>query len=55
MIMAGLTTLRGSGGDLKLVQVSDRARRPIEITRLDQVIQLFETTDDAISSFGGGG
>ena len=26
-----------------------------EITRLDQVIQLFDTTDEAISSFGGGG
>ena len=41
-LMAGLTTLRGSGGDLKLAHVPDRVRRPIEITKLDQVIKIYE-------------
>jgi anti-sigma B factor antagonist len=50
-IMAGLTTLRGSGGDLKLAHLSDRVRRPIEITKLDNVIQIFTSTEDAIASF----
>ena len=50
-IMAGLTTLRGSGGDLKLAGVSDRVRRPIEITKLDNVIRMFDTVETAIASF----
>lgn len=50
-LMAGLTTLRGSGGDLKLVHVPDRVRRPIEITKLDQVIKIYENLDDAVASF----
>ena len=54
MLMAGLTTLRGSGGDLKLAAVPDRVRRPIEITRLDRVIQMFASVDEAVASFAEG-
>jgi len=50
-IMAGLTTLRGSGGELKLANLSERVRRPIEITKLDNVIQMYETVDAAVKSF----
>jgi anti-sigma B factor antagonist len=50
-IMAGLTTLRGSGGELKLANLSERVRRPIEITKLDHVIQMYETVEAAIASF----
>ena len=50
-LMAGLTTLRGSGGDLKLVHVPDRVKRPIEITKLDQVIKMYESLDEAVTSF----
>lgn len=53
MLMAGLTTLRSSDGDLKLACVSERVRRPIEITRLDQVFEIFESIDEAIESFEG--
>lgn len=51
MLMAGLTTLRGSGGDLKLARTSERVKRPIEITRLNQVIHMFDSVDEAIQSF----
>lgn len=54
MLMAGLTTLRGSEGDLKLAAVPDRVRRPIEITRLDRVIQMFASVDEAVASFAEG-
>jgi len=55
MVMAGLTTLRSSGGDLRLANVSERVRRPIEVTKLDKVIQMFGSVDDAIASFASGG
>ena len=50
-IMAALTTLRGSGGDLKLANLSERVRRPIEITKLDNVIQMYATVKEAVASF----
>ena len=50
-LMACLTTLRGSGGDLRLAQVPDRVRRPIEITRLDKVLLMFESSDEARKNF----
>jgi anti-sigma B factor antagonist len=53
-LMACLTTLRGSGGDLRLTEVSDRVRRPIEITRLDKVLMMFPTLDEAVLGFGEG-
>jgi anti-sigma B factor antagonist len=53
-LMACLTTLRGSGGDLRLTNVSDRVRRPIEITRLDKVLLMFPTLDEAVQGFGEG-
>ena len=55
MLMAGLTTLRGSDGDLKLANVSERVRRPIEIAKLDQILQIFESVDAAVESFTSGG
>ncbi len=53
-LMACLTTLRGSGGDLRLARVSDRVRRPITITRLDQVLMMFGTVEEALKGFGEG-
>ncbi|HDQ45558.1 MAG TPA: anti-sigma factor antagonist [bacterium] len=53
ILMAGLTTLRGSGGDLRLSRVPDRVRRPIEITKLDQVLRLFTSVEDALMSYEG--
>ncbi len=55
MLMAGLTTLRGSGGELKLASSSDRIKRTIEITKLDNVIPLYNTLDEAVQSFTAGG
>ncbi len=54
-IMGGLTTLRGSGGDLRIANVSGRVRRPIEVTRLDHVIQIYEDVDQAVDSYVSGG
>jgi len=55
ILMAGLTTLRSSDGDLRLANVSDRVRRPIEVTKLDQVLKIFDTVEDAVNSYSTGG
>lgn len=55
MLMSGLTTLRSSGGDLKLARVSDRVRRPIEVTKLDGVLKIYETVEEALTSYTSGG
>lgn len=55
IIMASITTLRGSGGDLKLANVNERVLRPIEITKLDRVIEMYETVDQAVENFASGG
>ena len=51
MLVSGLTTARSSGGDLKLANLSPRVRRPLEITRLENVFEIYESVDDAIRSF----
>ena len=51
MLMSALTNLRGSGGDLKLANMTDRVRRPIQITRLDSVFDEYDTVEDAASTF----
>ncbi len=55
VVMAGLTTLRGSGGDLRLAGLSERLRRPIQITKLDTVIMMYESVKEAIQSYTVGG
>ncbi len=51
MLMSALTSLRSSGGDLKLANISERVRRPIQITRLDSVFEEFDTVEEAMSTF----
>ena len=55
MLMGGLTTLRSSGGDLRLAHVPDRVRRPITVTKLDRVLTMFDSVDEAVQSFVEGG
>ncbi len=56
---SGLATLiscsrgaRKQGGDLKLVNPSKRVRDILSITRLDAVLEAFDTFDLAQASFG---
>ncbi len=51
MLITGLTTARSSDGDLKLAKVSPRIRRPLEITKLDTILSIHPTVDEAIASF----
>ena len=51
MLISGLTTLRSSGGDLRLAGLSQRLRRPLEITKLDLVFNVYDTVESALESF----
>jgi len=51
MLMSALTSLRSSGGDLKLANVSPSVRRPIEITRLDSTFEDFDSIEEAMDTF----
>jgi len=51
MLISALSTVRSSNGDLKLANLSDRLRRPMEITKLDTVFQQFPSVSAAVKSF----
>lgn len=50
-LVAKLLSLRRAGGDMRLLQVTDRTRRVLEITRLLTVFAIFESRDEAMRSF----
>lgn len=50
-LVSALKTTRLASGDLRLACLSEEARNIFEITRLDRVIQSYETVEDAIESF----
>lgn len=51
MLVGALATLRSSGGDLKLVNLSERVRRPLQLTRLDSVFEHFDSVEEAVKTF----
>jgi anti-anti-sigma factor len=50
-LVAKLLSVRRRGGDSRLLQVTYRTRRVLEITRLLAVFAIFESRDEAIRSF----
>ena len=51
MLISGLTTVRSSGGDLRLANMSARVRRPLEITKLESVFLSYNSVEEAIKSY----
>ncbi len=51
ILIGGLTTMRNSGGDLKLANITDRIQSLLMITKLLTVFESFDTIDQAIESF----
>ena len=51
ILIALLTQLRSADGDLKLACLTERVRRPIELSRLDQVFEMFASVDEAVASY----
>jgi anti-sigma B factor antagonist len=50
-LVSKYTSARRRGGDLKLVDVTPRVERVLEITRLVRVFELFDTQEQALHSF----
>jgi anti-sigma B factor antagonist len=51
VLIAKYASARRRGGDLKLVALSDRARRVLTTTRLLGVFEVFDSEADALGSF----
>ncbi len=51
MLISGLTTLRSSGGDLRLTNLSEKVRRPLEITKLESVFLTYNSVEEAVTSY----
>ena len=53
MLIGGLTTARGTGGDLRLAALGDRVRALLEVTQLLGTFRTFASADEAVASYGG--
>ncbi|MCZ6820097.1 MAG: STAS domain-containing protein [Calditrichaeota bacterium] len=51
ILIGGLTTMRNSGGDLKLANITDRIQSLLMITKLLTVFETFEAIEEAVGSF----
>ena len=54
-IVEGFKTSRNAGGMLKLCEVVPGFRRLLDVTKLDRVIEVFESEDAALRSFAAQG
>jgi anti-anti-sigma factor len=52
MLLNVQEALRSDGGDLKLMVTNPVNRKILEITRLDQQLDVYDTVVDAVKSFG---
>jgi anti-sigma B factor antagonist len=51
LLISGLTTLRKSGGELRLANVTDKIQSLLTITKLVTIFKSFDTVDEAVNSF----
>ena len=51
MLIGALTTMRNSGGDLRIANPSPKIEELLSMTQLDSVFQNFDSTDKAVESF----
>jgi anti-anti-sigma factor len=53
-IVACLTTLRQTGGDIRFANLQHMTQHYFHITKLESVVKLFDSVDEAVASFDGG-
>ena len=51
ILIGGLTTMRNSGGDLKLINVTGKIESLLIITKLIKIFDTFDGVDEAVNSF----
>ena len=51
ILIKALTTFKNNGGELKLCNVSPKIGKLLDITKLDSILDVFESVDSAVHSF----
>ncbi len=51
-LIAGFTTARNEGGDVKLAKLAEQFREQLKVAKLDSVIGVYATVEEAVRSFG---
>jgi anti-sigma B factor antagonist len=51
ILISGYSTIRKSGGELKLLNVSDRIQSIFMVSKLHTVFSTYSNEDDAVNSF----
>jgi len=51
ILISGLTTIRNSGGELKLTRVTEKIESLLMITKLITVFETYDSLEDALMSF----
>ncbi|MEO6214280.1 MAG: STAS domain-containing protein [Vicinamibacterales bacterium] len=51
VLIAKLVSMRNKGGDLRLLNLTERSRRLMEISQLLNVFAIFDAESDAVASF----
>ncbi|MCJ7553895.1 MAG: STAS domain-containing protein [Ignavibacteriaceae bacterium] len=51
ILISGYTTLKNAGGDLKLAHISDKVQGVLNITKLNQIFNIYDNVDEAVKSF----
>lgn len=50
-LMHNLISVRNVGGDMLFAQLSSKVKSLFKITKLDSVVQIYDTLDQAVKSF----
>jgi len=50
-LIAGLTTMRNAGGDLKLANISEKIQSLLVVTKLNTIFEQYSSIEKAIESF----
>jgi len=51
VLIAKLVSMRNKGGDVRLLNLTERSRRLMEISQLLNVFAIYESEPEAVSSF----
>ena len=51
ILISALTTVRNAGGELKVAAATEKIRNLLTITKLTNVIKLYDTIEEAIADF----
>ena len=51
ILISGYTTMKNSGGHLKIAHSSDKMKGLLSITKLDSIFEHFTTVDEALKSY----